>query len=115
MLVKRFADAASYDAPNHWDVRSVRLQGFEDGGPDNFTVGLSHYLPGGGCGPDASPFEKVYVVLSGELTVTVDGKDTVLGPRDSCTIPAGESRKAVNLSNEVCTMLVVMPYPPGSR
>ncbi len=32
MLVKRFADADSYEAPNHWDVKGLRLQGFEDGG-----------------------------------------------------------------------------------
>ena len=65
MLVKRFADAKPYEAPNHRDVRSLRLQGFEAGGPKNAWVGLSHYLPGGGAGPDASPLEKVYVVLVG--------------------------------------------------
>lgn len=115
MLVKRFADAAAYDPPNHWDARSLRLQGFEDGGPEQFTIGLSHYLPGGGCGPDSSPFEKVYVILSGELTLTVDGQETVLKKWDSCTIPAGEERKAENRSNEICTMMVAFPYPPGSR
>ena len=41
-------------------------------------VGLSHFLPGGGAGPDASPPEKVYYVLAGELTVIVGGKETVL-------------------------------------
>ena len=41
-------------------------------------VGVSHFLPGGGAGPDASPPEKVYFVLAGELTVIVGGKETVL-------------------------------------
>lgn len=114
MIVRRFADAKPYEAPNHRDVRSMRLQGFEQGGPANQWVGLSHFLPGGGAGPDASPLEKVYVILSGEMTVIVGGKETVMGPLDSCTIPGGEEREIVNRSNAVCTMLVVMPYPPGA-
>jgi quercetin dioxygenase-like cupin family protein len=115
MFVKRFTDAKPYTAPNHRDVVSLRLQGFEQGGPTNQWVGLSEYLPGGGAGPDSTPFEKVYVVLDGEMTVIVDGKETVLGKLDSCTIPAGEVRELVNRRNTVCTMLVVLPYPPGAK
>ena len=113
MLVKRFSDAQPYEAPNHWDVCGLRLQGFEDGGPENQWVGFSQFLPGGGAGPDSTPFEKVYVVLEGEMTVTIDGVDTVLGAMDSCTISADEVRKIENRSNTICKMLVVMPYPPA--
>lgn len=112
MLVKRFSEAEKYEAPNHWDVAGLRLQGFEDGGPENQWVGLSQFLPGGGAGPDATPFEKVYVVLQGEMTVTIDGVDTVLGKYDSCTIAPNEVRRIENRRNDVCIMLVIMPYPP---
>ena len=112
MHLKRFSDAEPYDAPNHRDVVGLRLQGFEPGGPTNQWVGLSQFLPGGGAGPDSTPFEKVYVVLDGEMTITVDGNETVLGKYDSCTIPAGEVRVIENRRNDVCTMLVVIPYPP---
>lgn len=115
MLVKRFEDAESYEAPNHWGVAGLRLQGFEDGGPENQWIGFSQFLPGGGAGPDSTPFEKVYVVIEGEMTVTIDGADTVLGPMDSCTIPAETVRKIENRSNHICKMLVVMPYPGGTR
>ena len=115
MKVKRFADAEPYDAPNHWGVTGLRLQGFEDGGPENQWVGFSQFLPGGGAGPDATPFEKVYVVLEGEMTVTIDGVDTILGPLDSCTIPPGEVRKIENQTNHICKMVVVIPYPDGKR
>ncbi|MEL6233073.1 MAG: cupin domain-containing protein [Pseudomonadota bacterium] len=115
MRVTRFADALPYEAPNHWGVHGLRLQGFADGGPENQWVGLSQYLPGGGAGPDATPFEKVYVVLEGEITVTVGGVDTVLGPMDSCTIAPGELRKVENRANHIARMLVVMPYPGGTR
>ena len=114
MLVKRFEDAEPYEAPNHWGVVGLRLQGFEDGGPTNQWVGLSQYLPGGGAGPDATPFEKVYVVLDGEATVTVGGKDTVLRRYDSCTVAPDEERKIENRSNHTCTLLVVIPYPDGT-
>lgn len=115
MKLNRFKDAEKYEAPNHWDVSGLRLQGFEDGGPENQWVGLSQFLPGGGAGPDSTPFEKVYVVLEGEMTVIVDGKESVLGQYDSCTIPADENRKIENRSNHVCKMLVVIPYPGGQR
>ena len=115
MLIKRFADAETYEAPNHWGVTGLRLQGFEDGGPDNQWIGFSQFLPGGGAGPDSTPFEKVYVVLEGEMTVEIDGNETVLGAMDSCTIPAGQERRIENKTNHICKMLVVMPYPGGKR
>lgn len=115
MLVKRFADAEPYVAPNHRDVTGLRLQGFEDGGPENQWVGYSQFLPGGGAGPDSTPFEKVYVVLEGEMTITINGEVTTLGPLDSCTIAAGEERLLENCSNHVAKMMVVMPYPGGAR
>ena len=115
MLVKRFADAQKYEAPNHRGVVGLRLQGFEENGPKNQWVGYSQFLPGGGAGPDSTPFEKVYVVLEGEMTVLIDGAETVLSTMDSCTIQPGEVREIINRSNLVCKMLVVIPYPPGIK
>lgn len=112
MHVKRFEDALSYEAPNHRGVVGLRLQGFEDGGPENQWVGLSQFLPGGGAGPDSTPFEKVYVVLEGEMTVRIGETETVLKKYDSCTIAPDEVRTIENRSNHVCAVLVVIPYPP---
>ena len=115
MHLKRFSDAKPYDALNHRGVIGLRLQGFEDGGPENQWVGFSQFLPGGSAGPDATPFEKVYVVTEGEMTITVDGIDTIIGPMDSCTIPAGEVRFLENRTNNVVKMIVVIPYPDEDR
>jgi quercetin dioxygenase-like cupin family protein len=112
MLVKRFAEAKGYEAPNHRNYTSLRLFGADAGGPQQFVVGLSHFLPGGGAGPDASPTEKVYTILSGELTVIVGGKETVLKPLDSCFIASNESREIINRGNDVVTMLVAISAPP---
>ena len=68
MHVKRFADAKPYEAVNHRNAAALRLQGFEPNGPKNQWVGLSQYLPGGGAGPDSTPFEKVYIVIEGEMS-----------------------------------------------
>ncbi|MEM5585564.1 cupin domain-containing protein [Roseibium sp. AS2] len=114
MHVKRFEDAKPYDAPNHREMVGLRLQGFEPGGPENQWVGLSQFLPGGGAGPDSTPFEKVYVVLDGEMTVETGGRETVLRKYDSCTIAPDEVRTIENRTNHICTMLVVLPYPPGA-
>ncbi|WP_350134130.1 cupin domain-containing protein [Marinovum algicola] len=52
------------------------------------------------------------MLLEGEMTVIIDGKETVLRRMDSCTIAPGEVRKIENRSNDTCKMLVVIPYPP---
>jgi quercetin dioxygenase-like cupin family protein len=115
MKVTRFADAKPYTAPCHYGMQALRLQGFEAEGPTTFWTGLSHFLPDGGAGPDASPLEKVYVVLSGEMTVWAGGEQVVLRPLDSCCIPGGQEREIKNTGNHVATMLVVMPYPEGAK
>lgn len=115
MHIKRFSEATPYEAANHRGVVGLRLQGFEADGPKNQWVGLSQFLPGGGAGPDSTPFEKVYVVLEGQMTIMVGGQEAVLDAFDSCTIPPGEVREIQNRSNHVCKMLVVIPYPPGAK
>lgn len=108
MNVTRIGDATSYEAPNHREVDAVRLQGPEEGAAHE-RVGLSRFRPGGGAGPDSTPFEKVYVVLSGELTVIIDGSEAVLGPLDSCTIAPDEVREIINRGDSVCEIVTVLP------
>jgi mannose-6-phosphate isomerase-like protein (cupin superfamily) len=115
MHVKRFADAKPYEAPNHRAYSSLRLFGAEAGGTKGLMFGYSHFLPGGGAGPDASPPEKVYFVLAGELTVIVDGKETVLKANDSCVIEPNETREIVNRGNEVCSIVVAVAMPPAAN
>jgi glyoxylate utilization-related uncharacterized protein len=112
MQITRFDKAARYDAPKHFDMRSLRLQGFDVTDSRFAWVGLSHFLPQGGAEMDAGALEKIYVVLSGEVTVQLgDGTTHVLKTLDSCHIPGGEARAIRNDGNDVATMLVVMPHP----
>jgi mannose-6-phosphate isomerase-like protein (cupin superfamily) len=112
MIAKKLAEAKEYVAPNHRACSTLRLFGAEAGGSKGLIVGVSHFLPGGGAGPDASPPEKVYYVLAGELTVIVDGKETLLRKNDSCYIGPNESREIVNRSNDICTIVVAVAAPP---
>ena len=108
MIVRKFSEAKAYEAPNHRDYKSFRVYGAEMGGSQTLVWGISHFLPGGGAGPDASPPEKVYFVLAGELTVIVGGKESVLKKNDSCVIGPNEHREIVNRGSEVCTILVAI-------
>lgn len=111
MEITRLADAKAYVAPKHYDMRSLRLQGFEASGADFAWTGLSYFLPGGGAEMDAGPLGKIYVVLEGEVTIELgSGEIQTLKALDSCFIPGGEARAVRNDGNTVATMLVVMPF-----
>ena len=93
MQITRFSEARRYDAPKHFDMRSLRLQGFDMSASRFAWVGVSHFLPQGGAEMDAGALEKIYVVLEGEVTVQLaDGTQHVLKALDSCHIPGGEAR-----------------------
>ena len=111
MITTRLSDAKPYEAPKHFDMKALRLHGFDVSPTQNFTVGLSYFLPGGGAGSSATPIEKVYVVVSGEVTIVTDAGETTLKAMDSCYLAPGERREIVNRGNVPASMLVVMPYP----
>jgi len=109
MQVTRIGAAGTYEAPGHFDVRCLRLQGAEASPAEHFTVGASVFLSAGGCEMGATPLEKVYVVLEGEVTVLTEDGEAVLGPLDSCYLAPNEARAIENRTNRAATMLVVMP------
>ena len=111
MIVRKLSEAKPYQAPNHRDYKSLRVFGAEMGGSQTLIFGISHFLPGGGADSDATPLEKVYVVLDGTVTVATDEGEAELGPLDSCYLAAGERRSVENRTNQPASMLVVMPYP----
>ncbi|MFT3866437.1 MAG: cupin domain-containing protein [Solirubrobacterales bacterium] len=105
----RIDEAGTYAAPGHFDVRTLRLQGAEATPVENFTVGLSVFLPAGGCEMSATPLEKVYVVIEGEVTIVTESGEAVLGPLDSIYLAPSEARAIENRTNHPAQMLVVMP------
>ena len=109
-------DVKPYEAPGHFKMVALRLHHKETTGTENFWVGFSHFLPGGGAEMSSSDTEKVYFVISGVITVvTPDKKEITLRPMDSLFIPPGEERYIINKENVPATMLVIAAYPrtPG--
>lgn len=115
MNVVRLADAPAYHAPGHVDMRCLRLQGREAGPSDGLLMNLCHLLPGGTTGLDASPVEKIYVVLAGEVVISNGDREEVLRPWDACHIAAGEPRQVDNRSNAPASVLLAMLDPAGVR
>jgi quercetin dioxygenase-like cupin family protein len=114
MQVIGIEDAGTYQAPGHFDVRTLRLQGADATPVENFTVGLSVFLPAGGCEMSTTPLEKVYVVVEGEVTIVTETGEATLGPLDSIYLAPNEARAIENRTNKAATMLVVMPPVPAS-
>lgn len=107
-----FKDVKPYSAPKHFGCSTLKLQGKEETGAQTFWMGLSHFLPGGGAELDASPVEKVYFVVDGEVTVIKGNKEKiVLRKWDSIHIGPGEEREIINATNNPATMLVAIEYP----
>jgi hypothetical protein len=113
MNVVRLDAAPAYEAPGHNHMRMLRLQGREAGASDVLWLGLSHILPGGGTTLDASPLEKMYVVLDGEVTISNGTEEVTLTAWDSCRIAPDEPRALSNRTNRPATILLAMPLAPA--
>ena len=118
MHLTRFDQAPAYEAPNHFDMRCLRLQGKEAGPSTQMWMGMSQILTGGHTTLDGSPIEKLYLVLEGRLTVVseLDGRqeEQELGPYDSCRVAPGEKRQLLNRSpRPVRVALVMANAAPG--
>ena len=109
MHVTRFAEAQPYFPPAHFDMRCLRLQGQEAGPSETMWLGVSQIEPGGYTSSSASPVEKFYVVLDGDLTIETPDGETNLHRRDSCRIAPGEARALKNNSASQVTVLLAMP------
>jgi glyoxylate utilization-related uncharacterized protein len=104
-------DVKPYDAAGHFGMTAMRLSGKDETGAQKFWMGLSHFLPGGGAEMSATPTEKVYFVLEGEVTIVTPDSEITLKPRDTIFIGPGEQRAIKNKTNMPASMLVIINYP----
>ena len=112
MKVNRLSDVEPYEAGGHFDMKGVRLQGHDASDAENFWIGLSYFLPGGGTIHTATPLEKSYVCVEGAITIKTDTEEVTLEKLDSIYLEPGEGRSIINNTNKIATILVIMPYPP---
>ena len=107
MRVTRIGDAEPFTPVDHQGVGPIRLQGGATTPTTDFTVALSHYLPGGEAQLAPQVAETVYVVLSGELTMVSEGAEEVLGAFDSVHFTPGTTRSVENRTHLPASMLVI--------
>ena len=109
MQVTRYSTARAYEAPEHFDMHCLRLQGKEATETDVIWVGLSHLLPGGHTSLKHSAQEKIYIVVAGEVTIETGSETVTLGVLDSCRLAPGEARALSNRTNMPASILLAMP------
>lgn len=111
----RWADAPSYTPPHHSGVTARRHQGRQAGGGSPAFVSTSTFAPAGTAEPAETTYDTIYVVLDGELELSVDGRTETLGCGDSVFLPAGTVRGLSNRGDSEARLVVVaVPAPePG--
>jgi hypothetical protein len=117
MNITRFDAAPEYTAPRHHGMRCLRLQGREAGPAVQLWLGVSTIEPGGHTELDASPIEKHYVVLDGDLTLVGETpagvrSEVTLSRHDSCRFAPGEKRQLINHGERAAMVLLAMPFDP---
>ncbi len=76
---------------------------------------MSQILPGGHTSLDASPIEKIYFVVEGELTIETPDGETTLSQFDSCRIAPNEARALKNKTNKPVIVLLSMPLAAAGK
>ncbi|WP_028219289.1 cupin domain-containing protein [Paraburkholderia oxyphila] len=109
MNLTRFSGAPQYFPDEHFLMSCVRLQGREAGPAESLWVGVSTIEPGGYTSMDASPLEKHYMVLEGEVCVRTNEGEVTMGRFDSCRLAPGEARALHNRTERPAMLLLAMP------
>jgi quercetin dioxygenase-like cupin family protein len=111
MKLVQHGEGAAYQAKGHFSCYPMnKLVVGKD--TQRFTVGMSHFLPGGGAEMSASPKERAYYVMSGKIKVTgKKGEDYLVGAGDVIYIGPGEEREMKVMGTEPSTILVIVTPP----
>jgi len=110
--VIRSNDAARYEAPGHFDVRTTRLHNPVDVNDGRIVMGLSHLLPDGGASKSSSPSEIIYYIIKGEISITLDDDTFVLKAGDSIHLGSMTTKEIKNTGFVTAEMLVIA-LPPA--
>lgn len=107
MKVIKKGEGSPYEAPKHfkyWSMNKIT----PDTASKQLTIGVSHFLPGGGAEMSASQLERVYYCLTGSIIVKGKTEEYRLNQDDLIYIAPGEERSFQNPSTTPATILVIM-------
>ena len=100
--VTKANEAVTYEPPGHYDVRCTNLHKPDQVDDGEISLGLSHFLPGGGADMAPAPVEMFYYIVDG------DGKEHVLHAGDSIHMGKGCERESKNTGIKTAQMLVCL-------
>ena len=103
----------AYTAPGHNECVPTRLHDQADVDGGKMIMGITYFVPGGGCDFGANPLESIYYILEGEMTLKTDTEETVLHAGDSFHCCGGTNKSVTNTGDTVCQMLVALLPPQG--
>jgi quercetin dioxygenase-like cupin family protein len=107
MKVVKKGAGDQYEAKRHFGNWSInKLVPGKDS--KKISVGLSHFLPGGGAEMSSSPLERIYFVISGTIVVNGKAEEHTIKEGDVIYIGSGEDREFKVIGGEPATILVVM-------
>jgi quercetin dioxygenase-like cupin family protein len=111
--ITRKNEAYRYEAPKHFDVRTTRLHDPQDVNDGVVTMGLSHFLPGGGCEYGSNAMESIYYIIKGQMYLecelgTENEVKTTLYEGDTFHCGPNTPKSILNTGTECCEMLVVL-------
>jgi len=107
MITVKDAQGVPYDGPGHFGVFGIKK--ITDQVGKHFICNYSYFLPNGGCVMGAAPKERIYYMISGNMTCNgKDGEKHELGPGDLIYIGAGEERDMVITGGKPAEVLVIM-------
>ena len=114
--IVRKNEAVTYHPPKHYDMRATRLHNPDDVNAGRITMGLSHFLPGGGCEYGSNAKESIYYILEGEMDLevevgTADEVKTTLHAGDSFHCGPDTQKGIRNNGSVTAQMLVVIVAP----
>jgi len=116
--IVRKHEAVKYEAPGHFDVAATRLHNPQDVNQGVVTMGLSHFLPGGGLEYNSNAKESIYYILEGEMYLecelgTENEVKTTLYAGDTFHCGPNTKKSAINTGAVSTRMLVVIVTPPA--
>ncbi|MDR1068943.1 MAG: cupin domain-containing protein [Clostridiales Family XIII bacterium] len=114
--ITRKNEVYTYEAPGHFDVRTTRVHDAADVNGGGITMGLSHFLPGGGCNYSSNAKETIYYIIEGQMYLeseigTPNEVKTTLYAGDSYHCGPGTEKSVVNTGQVACQMLVALANP----
>lgn len=109
--IVRKNEATPYTAPGHYDMRPTRIHQAGDVNQGKMTMGVSYFLPGGGCEYGSNAFESIYYIIDGQMELITEDTKTTLQAGDSFHCGPNTLKSIQNNGTDPCKMLVVLTRP----